>query len=258
MPQIADTHEVRPGETLSKIANKFHITLQELLAVNPQIANPNLIMIGDVINIPSDEPEPVSDDDDQTGAFDGIHPAQSTVSINRADLILPPLTNDPGKRQRNIYDQVLNQFAVGHNPRYIRTGQATFCNIFTWDVTRAMGAQIPHWINSASQIMEPFTSGASEVNANGTQRWLENFGSAHGWNQTDEQGAQAAANQGKPAVAVRRNPIAGRHGHIVMVRPGSINSRGPATAQAGSSNFNMGHLRDGFADLPNIKFFKHE
>jgi LysM repeat protein len=257
MPQIVDTHEVQPGETLSKLANRFNITLQELLAVNPQIANPNLIMIGEVINIPSDEPEPVVTS--VAGqAFDGIHPAQSTTSTNRAALVFPPLTNTPGNRQRNIYDQVLNQFAVGNNQRYLRIGSMTFCNIFTWDVTRAMGAQIPHWINAASQIMEPFSPGASEVNANGTQRWLENFGAAHGWNQTNEQGAQDFANQGKPAIAVRRNPIAGRHGHIVMVRPGSINSRGPATAQAGSSNFNMGHLRDGFGDLPDIKFFKHE
>lgn len=257
MPQIVDTHEVQPGETLSKIASQFHITLQELLAANPQIANPNLIMIGEVLNIPGDEPDG-SGAGEQAGAFDGIHPAPTTISIRRADIVVPPLTNAPSNRQRSIYDQVLNQFAVGNNPRYIKMGGMTFCNIFTWDVTRAMGAQIPHWINGVGKIMEPFSPGAGEVNANGTQRWLENFGSGHGWNETDEQGAQAAANQGKPAIAVRRNPIAGRHGHIVMVRPGSINSRGPATAQAGSSNFNMGHLRDGFGDLPNIKFFKHE
>jgi LysM repeat protein len=257
MPQIAGTHEVQPGETLSKIANQFNITLQELLAVNPQIANPNLIMIGEVINVPGDEPE-VSGDTGQPGDFDGIHPAPSTISIRRADIVLPPLTNAPGNRQRSIYDQVLNQFAVGHNPRYIRTGGMTFCNIFTWDATRAMGAQIPHWIDASGEIKQPFSPNASEVNANGTQRWLERFGEAHGWNETDAAGAQEAANQGRPAVAVRRNPVAGRHGHIAMVRPGVINGRGPATAQAGSSNFNLGHLKDGFDSLPNIKFFKHE
>ena len=104
--------------------------------------------------------------------------------------------------------------------------------------------------------MDPFTSGANEVNVNGTVSWIERFGPGHGWTVTDAQGAQDAANEGRPAVAMRRNPAG--HGHIAIVRPGSINSKGPATAQAGRRNFNMGHLRDGFGNLPNIKFFMHD
>lgn len=259
MPPIIETHEVQPGETLSKIAQHFNLTLGELLAANPQITNPNIIMIGEVLNIPGSgpvtQPPPIPG---LAVTFDGEHPAPGTVSLSRAALIFPPLTNSPGNRQRNIYDQVINQFAVARNSRYIATGGKTFCNIFSWDVTRAMGATIPHWINAAGEIMEPFSQNASEVNVNGTLGWIERFGPNHGWSPTDAQGAQEAANQGRPAVAMRRNPIPGRHGHIAMVRPGSINNRGPATAQAGSSNFNMGHLKDGFGDLPNVKFFRHD
>jgi len=42
---------VRPGETLTIIAARFNITVNDILRVNPQITNPNLIFAGQVINI---------------------------------------------------------------------------------------------------------------------------------------------------------------------------------------------------------------
>jgi len=46
------TYTVIRGDTLWHIARIHGLTLQELLAVNPQITNPNLIFPGQVINIP--------------------------------------------------------------------------------------------------------------------------------------------------------------------------------------------------------------
>lgn len=47
------THVVRQGETLSKIARANGLTLAKLLEANPRFsANPNLIKIGDIVNIP--------------------------------------------------------------------------------------------------------------------------------------------------------------------------------------------------------------
>jgi LysM repeat protein len=54
-PQV---HVVVKGETMSKIAKKYGLTVEELLAANPQIKNPNKIKIGDEITIPV----PVEDD----------------------------------------------------------------------------------------------------------------------------------------------------------------------------------------------------
>jgi LysM repeat protein len=45
-------YTVRSGDTLSAIARDCGITLQELLAANPTIANPNLIQVNQRINIP--------------------------------------------------------------------------------------------------------------------------------------------------------------------------------------------------------------
>jgi LysM repeat protein len=52
---------IKTGDTLSKVARKFGLTLDELLAANPQIKDPNKIGLGQEIVIPlpaSDEPTP--------------------------------------------------------------------------------------------------------------------------------------------------------------------------------------------------------
>lgn len=55
---VADTkYTVVKGDTLSAIAKKYGISLQELLAANPNIKNANLIKVGQVINIPGKAPE---------------------------------------------------------------------------------------------------------------------------------------------------------------------------------------------------------
>lgn len=247
---VMKMHEVKPGDTLSKIAAKYGVTLADLLTANQQISNPDLIMVGqlikvpDIINIPPPLPAP-----GHPVVYDGIHPAPGTISTNRAALILPPLSNSPGNRNPDVYSQVINQFAVGHNPRYLPTHGFTYCNIFLWDVTRAMGAEIPHWINSSGQIAAPFSSGAHEVNINGGVDWMRNFGVVlHGWQSATAAQAQNAANQGELAVIMWKNPTGG-HGHTAVVRPGQITSKGPATAQAGAVNFNAGHMKDGFGNI---------
>lgn len=44
---------VRQGDTLSTIADRFDLTVDELLAANPDIKNPNQIAVGDRIIIPA-------------------------------------------------------------------------------------------------------------------------------------------------------------------------------------------------------------
>ncbi len=52
-------YTVQPGDTLFNIARRFDITLQSLIAANPQIENPDLIFPGQRICIPT--PIPVCD-----------------------------------------------------------------------------------------------------------------------------------------------------------------------------------------------------
>lgn len=46
------TYTIRAGDSLFGIAGRFGLTLEQLLAANPQITNPNLIQAGQVIVIP--------------------------------------------------------------------------------------------------------------------------------------------------------------------------------------------------------------
>ncbi len=49
----ATTHRVVSGDTMWKIASRYQVGLDELRAANPQIANPNLIYPGQLLNIPT-------------------------------------------------------------------------------------------------------------------------------------------------------------------------------------------------------------
>jgi uncharacterized protein (TIGR02594 family) len=49
------TYMIRAGDTLSRIAKHFGISLDELLRLNPQIRNPDLIRRGDSMTVPESE-----------------------------------------------------------------------------------------------------------------------------------------------------------------------------------------------------------
>ncbi|HEY6570747.1 MAG TPA: LysM peptidoglycan-binding domain-containing protein [Candidatus Limnocylindrales bacterium] len=51
-PQV---HVVARGDTMLKIAKKYDVTVEQLLAANPKIKNPNRIQVGDEIKIPVPE-----------------------------------------------------------------------------------------------------------------------------------------------------------------------------------------------------------
>ena len=52
---------MKAGDTLSKVATAFELSLEELLAANPQITDPDKIAIGDEITIPARAPEEFSE-----------------------------------------------------------------------------------------------------------------------------------------------------------------------------------------------------
>ena len=52
LPQTPLKQLVKPGDTLGALALQFHTTVEAIMAVNPQITNPDFIMAGDILNIP--------------------------------------------------------------------------------------------------------------------------------------------------------------------------------------------------------------
>ncbi len=57
MATSTTTYYIRTGDTLLQVAANHDITLAELLALNPQITNPNNVYVGTAIQVPSDEEE---------------------------------------------------------------------------------------------------------------------------------------------------------------------------------------------------------
>jgi LysM repeat protein len=57
-PQI---YTIKAGDALARIARKFGLTLDQLLAANPAIKDPNRIRVGDKIVIPTPPPQEVPD-----------------------------------------------------------------------------------------------------------------------------------------------------------------------------------------------------
>jgi len=175
------------------------------------------------------------------------------------------ITNEPGNRNPDIYNDIMNQFNVENHKRYERVGRTagnsgTKCNYFVWDVTRAMGVEIPHYHNintgessyglDDSDIRTGYGNTYHERNANATINWLENEGAADGWEVVSASEAQAYANQGIPAVAAFNNP--GGAGHMAMVRPSDgTTGNDPVIAQAGSRNYNETTASQGFGSYAN-------
>lgn len=54
-PGPATTYTVQPGDTLTAIADKFGVTVEQIVAVN-DIEDPDVILVGDVLTIPGSTP----------------------------------------------------------------------------------------------------------------------------------------------------------------------------------------------------------
>ncbi|EGO62372.1 hypothetical protein, partial [Acetonema longum] len=179
------------------------------------------------------------------------------VTIRDAWLPTDPIyTNSEGNRSRENYILGIEQFNVTSNDRYTpyKLGKGdTYCNIYVSDVTQAMGAPIPHWVN---QDLEPqfmpiglnsderieWMEARDELNAYGVINWLQVKGPANGWQRVDGMTAQDRANKGYPTVAT--SP-----GHVMIVRPAKVEDTyvsiwGPTIAQAGKTNSNYCWVRD--------------
>ena len=222
--------------------------------------------------------------------------------------------NKPGNRSTANYIAVLDYFNVGEpdnvgtgnafnkpgeNPRYRQQrndsgGISTYCNIYVHDATRAMWANMPHWLQTSAGKWY-------ELTANAMVDWVEKYGKAAGWHRLlgdfaswaqrsdiPEALRQAArriissspdpslasqpsfiaqqfANMGYPTTSIWKNQ--GGIGHVAMVRPedlkkGKISSGVfiPRSAQAGAKNYSNGYLAFGPSGIKSgaVQFHVHE
>lgn len=190
-------------------------------------------------------------------ASQGI-PSQSWREAN------PLLTNHVGDRDTQTYRAVIDQFNVETNERYRVNKKGTgdtYCNIFTWDVTRAMGAEIPHYVDASGVPVSSGRNDAKELDANKVNDWLNKYGATYGWRKVSPEEAQQYANTGMPAVTSWKNSRG--HGHLQIVSPsldGAYNAvKGVAIAQAGRQLKNYDYASSAYSPqrFAEVEYFVH-
>lgn len=190
--------------------------------------------------------------------------SEAITPVSASKAVTPAVVSTVGNRSAALYRKVIDQFNVETNARYAVNKKGkndTYCNIFLWDVTRAMGAEIPHYVDpeTLEPRYYPDIEGAKEMNANAIYDWLATVGEKYGWYRVTEEQAQNLANQGLPAVTIRKNTDG--HGHAQVVSPsvdGQYDAqRGTAVAQAGLRLRNYTYLSQLFSDTSDVAFYAH-
>lgn len=180
-----------------------------------------------------------------------------TISLNpkQWEPVVMPLRGTEANRTPALLNEIIDQFNVTSQLRYVpdidpvSNKHRTWCNIFVWDVTTALGCEIPHWIPNPEALTKPGAPKRLETQAD--DKWLKGDGSAKGWQKVVELAARANAEMGRPGVAVGG-------GHIVVLRPRkSGDPIGTYCAQAGKSVFGYGPLVHGFGLTIHPDFYIH-
>jgi hypothetical protein len=125
--------------------------------------------------------------------FDGKVPAPGVTSPDVWKGLTPPVQSAPGQRSGPLLQQAIAQFAVGTNPRYEPDAPGKpRGHIFLWDVSRAMGCEVPHFV------------GARELSLAQTCDWLRHEGPMRGWHKVADQDLFTVASQGALVVVMPR------------------------------------------------------
>ena len=175
----------------------------------------------------------------------------------------PAIVGSESNRSAENLRAIIDQFNVEIAGRYVPRDGYTYCNIFLWDVTSALGCEIPHYVNpdTGEPMTYPNVTGSMELNSNRTLDWLLSKGSEFGWREVSAEEAQNAANQGLPAVSIWKNP--GDVGHVQVVCPsedGLYNEEmGPTIAQAGRKTLNYAYARNVYSvnGMSKLRYFVH-
>lgn len=124
--QRPEGYVVQKGDTLSKIAKQFNLNLQDLIAANPEIKNPNAIQLGQAIRLPSSKlqsapapeqpapaPAPVpgkdtaSEEEPPVPAAENPAPAEENAPAEKKPLTQAPPPPNMNADQQKVFDNYL-------------------------------------------------------------------------------------------------------------------------------------------------------
>lgn len=150
---------------------------------------------------------------------------------------------------------------VEGSKRWKPRGGDTFCNVYSYDMVRALGAYLPRvwWYKNAEQrvrngddVAVAYGKTVYEMNADGMYAWMDGAGKELGWQRVDDMAvAQAMANEGRVAIILAEHKNGPGHVSVILPETEQLKAGGdevrddgsatevlPVQSQAGSRNFN--------------------
>lgn len=178
-----------------------------------------------------------------TEFYDGETPAEEVVDRETWRALKAPVQSRPKRRSGRVLWSVIDQFAVGNNPRYAVSNPAADprAHVFAWDVSLAMECEIPH------------NRGGREMTLAQTVDWVRLECTYRGWRKVDAAGALAAADRGELVVVISKDP---KVRALAIVRPGGAGDDGlPRVASAGKPKGNELSVAEAVGSA--VDFFAH-
>lgn len=177
----------------------------------------------------------------QVPTLDGMKAAPG-LSERQPVAVVLPYENASDQRSPAAYAAAIDQFAVATNARYFPDeGNISRAHLFVWDVSRAMGCEIPHFIRGRQQTLEQ------------TCLWLREKSSAAGWVRVALARGLEHAKSGGPTVVVPRDT---KLSMIGVLRPNTDPSGKPLIAAAGRRRGGTLSLIDAIG-VPFVDCFVH-
>ncbi len=140
---------------------------------------------------------------------DGSAPLPECVGRETWRALKAPFTSREGKRSKALYEQVVNQFAIGNNDRYDEDAPGKpRGHIYVWDVSRAMGCEIPHY------------TGARELSLVQTIDWLKREGPMRGWVRVTTSDVFDIAERGQLVVVIPKDMRVRQMAIVLPQEPG--------------------------------------
>lgn len=153
-------------------------------------------------------------------------------------------------RSPELLRAIVAQFDVENATRYRATPKDTFCNIFVFDVMRAIvPGELPRVVDAnTGEAVSLQSRDKVELRANDLVAWLDRHGARFGWSEMKRERAIQEADEGRPTIVCSVNQSG--PGHVAVLMPGG------GIAQAGSFNSNFCSIEKGFGARA-VRFFGH-
>lgn len=178
-----------------------------------------------------------------TEFYDGETPAPECTEKETWRALAAPVQSRMKRRSARVLWTLIDQFAVGNNPRYQVSNPAAEpkAHVFVWDVSKAMDCEIPH------------NRGGREMTLAQTVDWVRYECEFRGWKRSDPASALAAADRGEMVLVIAKDS---RARSIGVVRPGGAGDDGKArVASAGRPKGNDLGVTEAIG--PEVEYFVH-